>query len=88
MVGFFEKRISAAEVRDRSRAAHGAFYATMSLPVQVYLNRVGEGLKLRCNLRDVRQIWTVPSEVAAAVTDTVGRRGQFKAPTRRDRPTG
>ena len=35
---------SAAEVRDRSRAAHGAFYATISLPIAVYSNGGGKGL--------------------------------------------
>ena len=35
---------SAAEVRDRSRPAHGAFYSTISLPVLVYKNLAGKGL--------------------------------------------
>ena len=36
---------SAAEVRDRSRPAHGAFYSTISLPGGVYTTRAGKGLK-------------------------------------------
>ena len=37
---------SAAEVRDRSRPAHVAFYATISLPTPVYteVGRRGEGV--------------------------------------------
>ena len=36
---------SAAEVRDRSRPAHGAFYSTISLPDPVYrIPRGGEGV--------------------------------------------
>ena len=35
---------SAAEVRDRSRAAHGAFYSTISLPGPVYRTLAGKGL--------------------------------------------
>ena len=35
---------SAAEARDRSRAACGAFYATIALPVMVYNNLTGKGL--------------------------------------------
>ena len=34
---------SAAEARDRSRAAYGAFYATIALPDPVYRIRVGKG---------------------------------------------
>ena len=34
---------SAAEVRDRSRAAHGAFYSKMSLPGSVYRTLAGKG---------------------------------------------
>ena len=37
---------SAAEVRDRSRPAHGAFYSTMSLPDVVYNILAGKGLTL------------------------------------------
>ena len=36
---------SAAEVRDQSRAAHGAFYATISLSGIVYNTQAGKGLK-------------------------------------------
>ena len=39
--------ISAAEVRDRSRPAHGAFYSTISLPGRVYTTRGGKGLTIR-----------------------------------------
>ena len=35
---------SAAEVRDRSRAAHGAIDATITLPTPVYRGLVGKGL--------------------------------------------
>ena len=35
---------SAAEVRGRSQAAHGAFYATISLPGPVYRTLEGKGL--------------------------------------------
>ena len=35
---------SAAEARDRSRAAYGTFYATIALPVMVYNNLAGKGL--------------------------------------------
>ena len=34
----------AAEVRDRSRPAHGAFYSTISLPGLVYKTLDGKGL--------------------------------------------
>ena len=35
---------SAAEVRDRSRAAHGAFFPTISLSGYVYITLEGKGL--------------------------------------------
>ena len=44
---------SAAEVRDRSRPAHGAFYSTISLPGLVYKTRVGTGLNLASLLEQV-----------------------------------
>ena len=34
---------SAAEVRDRSRAAHGAFFPTISLSGYVYITLEGKG---------------------------------------------
>ena len=36
---------SAAEARDRSRAAYGTFYATIALPGLVYQTLAGQGLK-------------------------------------------
>ena len=39
---------SAAEVRDRSRTAHGAFYSTISLPDVVYNILAGKGLRYSC----------------------------------------
>ena len=46
---------SAAEVRDRSRPAHGAFYSTISLPGVVYNTWVGKGLSSNNNSVRVRK---------------------------------
>ena len=40
---------SAAEVRDRSRPAHGAFYSTISLSGYVYITLAGKGLTTKTN---------------------------------------
>ena len=68
---------SAAEVRDRLRAAHGAFYTTRSLPVVVYNNLDRKGLQFRCTVA-----------VSKAPVQTLSRRSAACSPRRALRETG
>ena len=63
---------SAAEVRDRLRPAHGAFYATISLLGQVYLTRVGKGL--RTQRRDPAATSTCTNYIARRLYSIHNRR--------------